>query len=87
MEGAVLKKRLDDIFDITKYTKALHKVRQIEKDDMSKVETLEAELAAFRAHKQAAHDKQLKTLGNIEEAKKEVSANAEEEVVRELEVS
>ena len=32
MEGAVLKKRFDDIFDSTKYTKALHIFRQTEKE-------------------------------------------------------
>ena len=53
-EGAVLKKRFDDIFDSTKYTKALKVFRETEKEFNSKVKDLKADLAAYGAHKQAA---------------------------------
>jgi DNA repair protein RAD50 len=37
MEGAILKKRFDDIFDSTKYSKALQAFRIVEKDFLSNV--------------------------------------------------
>lgn len=54
MEGAVLKKRFDDIFDSTKYSKALQAFRTTEKEFLAKVKDHKVEVAAFGAHKQAA---------------------------------
>lgn len=54
MEGAVLKKRFDDIFDSTKYSKALQVFRQTEKEFLLTVKDLNADVAAHGAHKQAA---------------------------------
>jgi DNA repair protein RAD50 len=54
MEGAVLKKRFDDIFDSTKYSKALHIFRQTEKDFLVRVKDLKVDVASYSAHKQAA---------------------------------
>lgn len=54
MEGAVLKKRFDDIFDSTKYSKALQAFRIVEKDFLSQVKDLKVEVATYNAHKQAA---------------------------------
>jgi DNA repair protein RAD50 len=54
MEGAILKKRFDDIFDSTKYSKALQAFRVVEKDFLSKVKDLKVEVATYNAHKQAA---------------------------------
>jgi DNA repair protein RAD50 len=54
MEGAVLKKRFDDIFDSTKYSKALQAFRTVEKDFLSQVKDLKVEVATYNAHKQAA---------------------------------
>ena len=54
MEGAILKKRFDDIFDSTKYSKALQAFRIVEKDFLSNVKDLKVEVATYNAHKQAA---------------------------------
>jgi DNA repair protein RAD50 len=80
MEGAVLKKRFDDIFDSTKYSKALVVFRQTEKDFLSKVKDLKAEVAAFGAHKQAAEgfrkelDEQNEQVNALDDLKNEVNS-------------
>lgn len=53
-EGAVLKKRFDDIFDSTRYTKALEIFRKTEKDLQSKSKDIKEEIAALNSHKYAA---------------------------------
>jgi DNA repair protein RAD50 len=79
MEGAVLKKRFDDIFDSTKYSKALHIFRQTEKDFLSKVKDLKIEVASFSAHKQAADafmkelQEQNEQVESLDDMKKELS--------------
>jgi DNA repair protein RAD50 len=78
MEGAILKKRFDDIFDSTKYSKALQIFRQTEKDLHSKVKDLKVEVATFVAHKQAADafrkelTEQQEQIDSLDDAKKEV---------------
>ncbi|KAL7578370.1 hypothetical protein ACA910_012772 [Epithemia clementina (nom. ined.)] len=54
-EGAVLKKRFDDIFDSTRYTKAIDVFRKTEKDLLAKVKDLKADLAGLSSHRHAAH--------------------------------
>jgi DNA repair protein RAD50 len=54
LEAATLKKRFDEIFDSTRYTKAIEIFRKTEKEFLGKVKDLKAELAAFGSHKHAA---------------------------------
>jgi len=54
-EGAVLKKRFDDIFDSTKYAKALEAIKASRKDYASQVKDLKAELEGLKSHKHAAN--------------------------------
>jgi DNA repair protein RAD50 len=54
MEGAVLKKRFDEIFDSTRYTKAIEVFRKTEKDMLNKVKELKTDLASLASHKHAA---------------------------------
>jgi DNA repair protein RAD50 len=79
MEGAVLKKRFDDIFDSTKYSKALQIFRQTEKDFLMKVKDLKVEVASYSAHKQAADaflkelQDQKEQVESLDDMKKELS--------------
>ena len=54
MEGAVLKKRFDDIFDSTRYAKALKAIQDTKKEYTLIVKDLNAELAGLASHKHAA---------------------------------
>jgi DNA repair protein RAD50 len=54
MEGSVLKKRFDEIFDSTRYTKAIEVFRKMEKGMLNKVKELETDLASLPSHKHAA---------------------------------
>jgi DNA repair protein RAD50 len=53
-EGAVLKKRFDDIFDSTRYVKALEELKDQKKKYVAKVKDHKTELAKLEAHKHAA---------------------------------
>ena len=93
MEGAVLKKRFDDIFDSTKYTKALQVFRQTEKDFVAKAKDLKVDLASFAAHKQAAQgfrkecEEQGEALESIEETKQDVTQKVDKVKARMEELS
>jgi DNA repair protein RAD50 len=54
MEGAVLKKRFDDIFDSTRYVKALDAIKDTKKTYAGKVKDYYAELNLLSGHKHAA---------------------------------
>lgn len=54
MEGAVLKKRFDDIFDSTRYVKALEEIKDQKKLYTGKVKDLKADLNLLKGHKHAA---------------------------------
>jgi DNA repair protein RAD50 len=54
MDSAVLKKRFDDIFDSTRYTKALKNIEEIKKEYKDTVKDLKAEVAGLASHKHAA---------------------------------
>ena len=54
MDSALLKKRFDDIFDSTRYTKALKNLQDIKKEYQSKVKDLKADLSGLASHKHAA---------------------------------
>ena len=54
MEGAVLKKRFDDIFDSTKYVKALAAIKDTKKKYVAIVKELKIELGELSGHKHAA---------------------------------
>eukprot|EP00571_Detonula_confervacea_P010665 CAMPEP_0172307014 /NCGR_PEP_ID=MMETSP1058-20130122/7955_1 /TAXON_ID=83371 /ORGANISM="Detonula confervacea, Strain CCMP 353" /LENGTH=1404 /DNA_ID=CAMNT_0013019073 /DNA_START=130 /DNA_END=4344 /DNA_ORIENTATION=- len=53
-EGAVLKKRFDDIFDSTRYAKALEAIKAERKNYASMVKDLKADLQGLNSHKHAA---------------------------------
>jgi DNA repair protein RAD50 len=53
-EGAVLKKRFDDIFDSTRYSKALDVFSKLKKEYASKVKDLKTDLAGLSSHRHAA---------------------------------
>lgn len=53
-EGAVLKKRFDDIFDSTKYVKALEAFKKTEKDFANRVKEHMVDVARLQSHKHAA---------------------------------
>lgn len=53
-EASVLKKRFDDIFDSTRYTKALESFRKTKKELTSQMKDTKAELAGLESHKHAA---------------------------------
>jgi len=84
MEGAVLKRRFDDIFDSTRYTKALDVFRKTEKELLSKVKDIKADIAGLSSHKHAAEGfrKELREQEEIEEdlcaEKKEVQVQLDE---------
>jgi len=89
MEGAVLKKRFDDIFDSTRYTKALDVFRKTEKEMNSKVKDLKAELAGLSSHQHAAKEyrkelteqnEQLESLDDDKSAIKKTIDQCEEEL-------
>ena len=54
-EASVLKKRFDEIFDSTRYSKAIAIFKQTEKDMNGKVKDLKADLASLKSHQHAAH--------------------------------
>ena len=53
-ESAVLKKRFDDIFDSTRYTKAIETFRKTEKELHATAKDLNADVQALKAHRLAA---------------------------------
>jgi DNA repair protein RAD50 len=53
-EASVLKKRFDDIFDSTRYSKALESFRKTKKELTSNMKDLKAEVAGLTSHKHAA---------------------------------
>jgi DNA repair protein RAD50 len=53
-EGAVLKKRFDDIFDSTRYAKALEAIKNSRKEYAATVKDLKADLEGLKSHKHAA---------------------------------
>mmetsp|Transcript_32482 Transcript_32482/g.56581 ORF Transcript_32482/g.56581 Transcript_32482/m.56581 type:complete len:1402 (+) Transcript_32482:134-4339(+) len=53
-EGAVLKKRFDDIFDSTRYAKALEAIKAERKSYASTAKDLKVELAGLNSHKHAS---------------------------------
>lgn len=54
MEGAVLKKRFDDIFDSTRYVKALEAIKDTRKTYHNRVKDLKGDLGELNGHKHAA---------------------------------
>jgi len=53
-EGAVLKKKFDDIFDSTRYTKALEVFAKAKKEYVLKAKDHKADVAELKSHKHAA---------------------------------
>jgi len=56
MEGAILKKRFDEIFDSTKYAQALVEIRSNKKKYQDQAKELKVELAALASHRHAAEN-------------------------------
>ena len=84
-EGAVLKKRFDDIFDSTRYAKALDAIKAERKGYASLAKDLKAELELLNGHKHAATGFR----EELEECKDKISGledkikNAEDEIEKE----
>lgn len=57
-EGMVLKKKFDDIFESTRYTKALEALTKTKKDVTAKAKDLKVELAEYSAHLTTVHNHQ-----------------------------
>lgn len=83
MEGAVLKKRFDDIFDSTKYSKALKVLRDQEKELNLRAKDLKAEVAGLSSHLHAAKgfrkelEEQTDSLDAVKEKKMEIETKLE----------
>ena len=83
MEGAVLKKRFDDIFDSTKYSKALKVIRDQEKELNLRAKDLKADVSGLTAHLHAAKgfrselEEQTDALEAVKEEKKELEGKIE----------
>ena len=74
-EGIVLKKKFDDVFESTRYTKALEAIQKAKKDYMGKLKDRKGELAELAAYQCAANESQteLETcLDNQERCKRDV---------------
>lgn len=77
-ENSALKKRFDEIFDSTRYSKAIGIFKQTEKDMNAKVKDLKAEMAGLKSHQHAAHGfrKELseanETIEDLDEEKKRI---------------
>ena len=84
-EGAVLKKRFDDIFDSTRYAKALVAIKDSRKAYFSDMKDMKAELEGLNSHKHAAngfkHDLEetKDNISAIEDEIKQYEAQVEEE--------
>ncbi|KAL7541621.1 hypothetical protein ACHAXR_011068 [Thalassiosira sp. AJA248-18] len=85
-EGAVLKKRFDDIFDSTRYAKALEAIKAERKSYASLVKDLKADLEGLTSHKHAATGFR----GELEDCKDKMSGledkinNCNEEIAEEM---
>jgi DNA repair protein RAD50 len=77
-EGAVLKKRFDDIFDSTRYTKALDVFTKLKKEYNAKVKDIKVDVAGFASHLHAAKGFQQeieKYNDQLEEVEEQISDN------------
>ena len=76
-EAAILKKRFDDIFDSTMYSKALESFRKTKKELTSQVKDIKAEVNTYKSHRFAAQEfrkeltQQNEGLENLEDQIKE----------------
>jgi DNA repair protein RAD50 len=77
-EGAVLKKKFDEIFDSTRYTKALDVFRKTEKDLLGRAKDLKVDLEGLKSHKYAAeqfrkdYTEQTEQIAGVDEMKSEI---------------
>ena len=77
-EGAVLKKRFDEIFDSSRYSKAIEVFRKKEKAYISLAKDIKADVASLNSHKHAAQgfrkelDDANEVLDEIDETKSEL---------------
>jgi DNA repair protein RAD50 len=80
-DGAVLKKKFDEIFDSTRYTKALDVLKKTEKDLQTKAKDIKAELEGLKSHKHAAeqfrrdYNEHNDQLTGVDETKSEINKN------------
>ena len=84
-EGLVLKKRFDDVFESTRYTKALEALNKTKKEIQSKAKDLKGELMEQGAHLQATSftkkelenylENQENTTNELERLKTELEGN------------
>ena len=73
-EGAVLKKRFDDIFDSTRYAKALVAIKDSRKSYFNDMKDMKAELEGLSSHKHAANG----FMNELESIRDEISASEDQ---------
>jgi len=84
-EGAVLKKRFDEIFDSTRYAKALKAISDVKKDYATKAKDLKADLTGLAAFKHTAGqfreemEDTLEKMSDLEREMKECDETMKEE--------
>ena len=82
-EAAILKKRFDDIFDSTMYSKALESFRKTKKELTSQAKDIKADVNTYKSHRFAAQEfrkelsQQNEGLENLEEQIKEARDTAD----------
>lgn len=95
-EGAILKKRFDDMFDSTKYTKALDSFRKTEKMLLATAKEHKIDLAGLASHQHAAKgfrqelEEHSEVLESLEEEKTRIRKqleNVEKELAEYAEIS
>mmetsp|Transcript_10117 Transcript_10117/g.29059 ORF Transcript_10117/g.29059 Transcript_10117/m.29059 type:complete len:1316 (-) Transcript_10117:363-4310(-) len=85
-EGAVLKKKFDDIFSATKYTKALEALQKLRKEQNQAVHVMQLEMLTLQAHMdQAIKYREKVSAGekNVEELQHEIDDLREQTKVKE----
>ena len=77
-EGSALKKKFDDVFESTRYTKALDAIAKSKKEYADKAKSLYAEFVELRAQCEAASDTKKEVAAceeNVENCQTELEQN------------
>jgi DNA repair protein RAD50 len=83
-DGATLKKKFDEIFSATKYTKFLENVRKIRLEKAQQAKELKLQLETLRAHKDAAHKLRTAAASGTHKAEQQEAQRAELEQQHEV---
>ncbi len=87
-EGAIVKKKFDDIFESTRYTKALEAIKKVSKQYYDKGKDMKADVARLAAYMTQANehksglmmteDKKMKTIAHIESLQNDIEMHTTE---------